>query len=941
MTAFPDELLDPIRAESEELIGMVLTTGKHVFVNQEEPAEAPVWWVVTNKRCWFISLHKKSTWFVADGHKDQVRIESSWRETRVWIGQWNMPLRSGTRRPAKQLLNRWNTLARDASKLPRETGQVLLLVGSAADGAQGLPRWWASRIAGRPDERWLLGIQSELVYSFNAYNGTILHVPVIIGISDQRTVLGAHAPWGELWSEELSEPLTWTKPLVGKLKVHVNKRIFYAPRGAAEPLEQAQLFQGESPERRWAVAANRALVAGEPLIATSLWSEAIRSKLDGAIWYDIAATAMAYEERALAATILFRTVSPTTTSPFGAWSKRLKPIRLSLKNRRVTWEQVQRSLHPTMDRFRIPPAPEGLPFPPENPTETWAFALCCKKRWREAQAMWDSLPDSARVRQGVAACLEADPATDGSEAWQEAALAWRREGQGAPASEALERIASRDGQTLTRWLRAQWAWEDGQKVIAHRWWTKAMEADKTGQSRSRGDLRPEALHALAAHARRTAFPLVALHALHELIERNPRDIRAYYSQAQIAEQVDADRPKALALLQQATTHKEALQRCEDPMGWQVWTELGRLQAQLGEQQEARNSMAQAIAGDFLQPKAYEAALGCEPLELPPALATWWRQLLTLLNNSPLSEAPVNIPVQGLNDEDLAKLHPGGTSWLEQFSSSLQSSELPPRAQLVRGLEAAKTGEPAVLEPLCTLLSMPQPEAYWFRGEGAYGCSSWPYAPAILLIGHHHREEGPRRFTEPEWRFALGAELAHLKCEHPVLTTDENLFDSGKVAFQAFGKYAGTASNIVDVITLIPGVDQVAKLQKLIRMSRALASTHSTLDKASEAAKPALSALGLASDESGLASAGREGWAGAALQNRVHADRVALRLCGDPIAAIRAILKCSSRSLHHLDSLADQGILDLLSRELPPDEVIRIGALFEYCAQQRPDQWKTT
>jgi tetratricopeptide (TPR) repeat protein len=941
MTAFPDALLNPIRAEGEELIGMVLTTGQHAFVHETETAEAPVWWVVTTRRCWFISVDEQATWFVADGDPELIRIKSSWTETRVWIGPWNMPLRSGTRRPAKQLLKRWEKLAAGASPLPKEAGQVLLLVGSAAEGAHGLPSWWASRIAGRPDERWLLGINSGLYHPFNAHDGTILHVPITIGISDQRTALAARSPWGELWSEELPEPLRLTKPLVGKLKVMVNQRRFYAARGSLERLKQVALFQGEPPERRWAVAANRALIKGVPLRATSLWSEAIRLKLAGAIWYDLAGTAMAYGKHELAATILFRAVGPTTTSPFGAWSKRLKPIRVSLKNSKVTWEQVQRTLHPTMERFQVPEPPEGLPFPPANPTETWAYALCCSQRWREAQAMWASLPDSAHARQGIAACLRADPATDGNEAWREAALAWRREGQQEEAYAALERVAALDGQALDRWLRAQWAWEDGHKAVAHQWWTKALAADSTGQSRKRGELSSAALHALAAHAIRIELPQAALHALHELVEQDASDVLAYYKQAQIAERVEEDIEKAAQLLLQATTHEEVLSRSEEPLRWQVWSQLGRHQAHMGQQEQALSSMAEAISGDFLQPKAYEAALGCDDLELPPALATWWRQLLALLTDGALIEDPLHFPPERLNAEELAKLHPGGTSWLEQFSSSLQDSQLPQRNQLVRGLEATNPGEPAALQVLSEALHIPCPEAYWFRGEGAFGCSSWPLSPPLVLIGHQHAEEGPRAFSAAQWRFALGAELAHLKCEHPVLTTDENLVDSGKSAFRAFGKYAGTASNIVDIITLIPGVDQVAKLQKLIRMSRALAATHSTLDKAGEAAIPALTALGLLKDPSSHSTAGREGWAGAALQNRIHADRVGLLLCGDPVAAIWAILKSSSSSLHHLDSLGEQGILHLLSRELPPDEVIRIGALFEYCAQQRPDQWMET
>ena len=254
------------------------------------------------------------------------------------------------------------------------------------------------------------------------------------------------------------------------------------------------------------------------------------------------------------------------------------------------------------------------------------------------------------------------------------------------------------------------------------------------------------------------------------------------------------------------------------------------------------------------------------------------------------------------------------------------------------MEAAPTGDVPELSELANLLGMGAPEAFWFRGDGGFGCSSWPLSSPLLIVGREHSTAGPRKFTSAQWRFCLGAELAHLRCQHPVLAFDDGLIDSGKNAFKSFGKYAGTASNIVDIVTLIPGVDQVAKLQKLIRMSRALSATHSTLDKAAEVATPALKALGLLQQDGKPSTAGREGWAGASLQNRLHADRIALLLCGDPVAAIVSMLKSSSTSLPLVDSLHKQGLLSLLTTDFPPDEVIRIGALYEYCAHLRPDTW---
>jgi hypothetical protein len=850
-----------------------------------------------------------------------------------------MPLRSGTRRPAKQLLKRWKSVVVPAGIFPPEEGQVLRLVGANAEGVRTLPNWWANRIAGRPDERWLIGFDPGLSHPFNAHNGRVLDFQITIGISDQRTVLSSRAPWGELWTEELNRPLTWKKPLVGKLVIQANDRSLNAPRTEVATLEQVNLFQGESTERRWALAASRALLDGDPLSAANLWTEAVRLGFEELIWLDLAATAMAYNERALAAAILFHTVNPSTTLPFANWSKRLKPIKTKLQKTDVLWEQISRVLHPIIERFRLPNPPDGLPFPPDNPTETWAYALGCGNHWREAQTLWSSLPNTARSLQGIATCLSTDPATDGNDAWLSAAIAWRKEGNRPKAYTALERLANDTNQPSTRWLRAQWAWEDGQRSIAHQWWTKAVESDEGASRRERGQLSSTALHALAAHAARIDAPKAALHALKELVEIDPGDVIAYWKQAQLAESTEHDIPKAAQLLIEACKHDERLCQTEDPPRWKFWSTLGRYQAVLDQPDSALESLSEAIRGDFLQPLAYQAALNCEQLELPKALRIWWRQLLALLNEGPLEEISINSPAELLDTDRLASLHPGGINWFNQIKTNFEEAPLPNRNQLIRGLEATQADEVELINELANALDMPSPESFWFRGKGAFGCSSWPLDPPVLIIGREHAEPGPRQLSPMQWRFAIGGELAHLKCDHPVLVSEDSLVDSSKSAFRSFGKYAGTASNIVDIITLVPGIDQVAKLQKLIRISRALSKTHSTLDKAADVAAPALQALGLGQETGNPATAGREGWAGANLQNRLHADRIALLLCASPVASITAILKCSSRSLPHVDSLGKQGLLTLLSQELPSDEVIRIGAIFEFCANQRPDLWK--
>ena len=88
------------------------------------------------------------------------------------------------------------------------------------------------------------------------------------------------------------------------------------------------------------------------------------------------------------------------------------------------------------------------------------------------------------------------------------------------------------------------------------------------------------------------------------------------------------------------------------------------------------------------------------------------------------------------------------------------------------------------------------------------------------------------------------------------------------------------------------------------------------------------------DSSGI---GREGLTGAALQFRLHADRVGLLLCGDLRAAIEAILRSSSASLEVARSIDDKGLAAVLKdNEIQVDEALRITALVQFAATIDPE-----
>ena len=241
---------------------------------------------------------------------------------------------------------------------------------------------------------------------------------------------------------------------------------------------------------------------------------------------------------------------------------------------------------------------------------------------------------------------------------------------------------------------------------------------------------------------------------------------------------------------------------------------------------------------------------------------------------------------------------------------------------------------STVQSLSARLGIPPPDLYLFRGEGAWGAASWPVEPPVVLLGHDHLVDGPRRLAPAALEFLLAVELAHLSCKHPMLSFDATTVNATKSAYSVFGGYAGHAETVVDLVTLVPGVDQVAKLQQVIRLSRKVFAARGAADKLTSVAFPVLDWLGVAKGET-TDGVGREGLQGAAMQMRLQADRAALLLCGDARAAVDAILQSSSDAVKLRMGVLNQGLLPLME-EGPPsrlaaDEILRLTALVEFSA----------
>ncbi|MBX2803934.1 MAG: hypothetical protein KTR31_40030 [Myxococcales bacterium] len=348
---------------------------------------------------------------------------------------------------------------------------------------------------------------------------------------------------------------------------------------------------------------------------------------------------------------------------------------------------------------------------------------------------------------------------------------------------------------------------------------------------------------------------------------------------------------------------------------------------------AAETLAAAVAADFLQPQVWREAAALAPeAGLDPA---WWLHVHGVLAGGAARTQPGRRARRRLSTEALAALHPGGVGVVERVRQALSGERPPDRATLTRGLGAlsAKTHplEAEILERLCDALELKVPKAYVFRGEGAVGASAWATDPPVILLGAEHLAQGSRALSPEGLSFLLAVELVHLKCEHPVLSFDADLVGTSRSVYRSFGRFAGTAEGLVDVVTLIPGVDQLAKLQRVILLSRRVFATRSAVDRFGKNAVDVLGWLGLSADDQGGPSVGRQGLQGAALMFRMQADRAALLLTGDLSAAVDAILRSSSRGARLAERAATEGVAALLQDPDLPPVGLRLAALTQFAA----------
>lgn len=202
------------------------------------------------------------------------------------------------------------------------------------------------------------------------------------------------------------------------------------------------------------------------------------------------------------------------------------------------------------------------------------------------------------------------------------------------------------------------------------------------------------------------------------------------------------------------------------------------------------------------------------------------------------------------------------------------------------------------------------EAYVSRGARTSGVRACEGPPPFLLIGVDHLHEGPLWLGPGELRFAVGAEVAHLRLGHARLTA-QSLWD------KVFEEGPTFLATLADFAPFIPV--RGAALAKGLQLARLI-----PVGKLRAKARPG---GGLAVAWGDLLVACR------AMQ--LTADRAGLLLCGDLRSAVRGLLLTSPAGREALGRADRHGLRWALHRQddegepVPTQLALRVAALLAF------------
>jgi len=906
---------------------------------------APLWLAATQARIWLCAWDevRERAWAVAVSSPDQVGLDPGWQRDEVHLGPWRARLRRGSRKEVAALLERWRKRRPDGDPFPLK---VALPAAPAplAPGAPDLPADVPAALATVPsgvEETWLAAVPTDATWPVHPFAGpTTTHL--ILACSDRRNLLLAPHPDG---APATTVPVPHgALPLDGK--AWTLGSLSLRPRAPSALCDLVDILLAVvEPAERWGLTLRQALIEGHPRRALDLLARAHTLERAQACWPHLAQLCLALQEGPLATAAAWRALlaDPELDVDAVATLHRREgaAMRKAVRHERLSWTDVRRVAGGVFDDLAaVPDPPEALPWPPRGPLEAWATALAMHGRFEPGRVLWSRTRTGARRATGMAALAEAAEREDAAALWREAAIRTRDEGGDGYAG--LARAVALDEQALDRWRWGAWAWRDGQVDEAKEQWRRAQDLDDGGGvfAHAVDAAGLACLRDLALHTERRAL---AARVQERIVTQEPSSLQARQELARILE---ADgRPGEAAHVLEAAARAVDAQDVDlgEQARWPLWVRAAELHERGGRPDQATDCLREALAGDFLDLEAWVSALDA-PVTVSPELRAWWEHIHRVLAGQGAPPGRTLDPPASIADASLDALHPGGQGWLAALRHRLDATEPPSFAQLTRGLDRLREAEfvqaARTVEGLSDVLALQDPPTgHVFRGVGAWGISAWPGRPPALLLGVQHLRPGERHLEPAALRFALAAELVHLRCDHPVLTFDASWLGTSRSVYDQVNRWTGTAETVFDLVTLLPGLDQARKVQTLVKLARTAFRARGAVDKAVNLADPLSRWFGLATNEEARGLS-REGLSGAALQFRIQAERAALLLTGNLAAAVDALLVLSTSSASQVERVRSEGLASILrdpDSGLAGDELLRLSALVEFATSHMPWQ----
>ena len=870
--------------------------------------QVPLWVMRTPGQFWLAAADGDDVFVEATGDAEAVSVTRGWTRDQLRVGDRQLALARKSTERIEALVTAFKA---DAGG-PRHPAPVEAIVtGPLAEGAAGFPPWWVHSVPSEPEDPWLYAYVLATEWTFNVEGGTKTS-PLVFGVRGRGLAVAAELG-GQLHVAALEGPATAVAGL-GRTRIEIGVyRLDGARLDGGRAAELTRMINADE-GGRWAIAAALAMDDGRVDDAVSLWRVALARGHRAALSVHLAVAALAVDRPARAVTLL------RSAEPEPGWMSKLTGWRRAAARRT---DAVQALLDAEVEPASAPGP--GWPWPPATPAEAWAAA--------GGPATMPEPPNDPRRLQIEAAIAEAKgPAPVAAAAYRVAARAWAGAQDPKAAYQALASALRLEPDSPDHFQAAVWAYAADANEAAGVHMRAGLKVSPSAESLLALEPSADVLRSAAEIARSVGLPQTAGRLLIAALERSS-GATAETKLALARELAGGGAPaEAAGLIELVAAQRD--DESEDGVE-QLWLEAARLRHEAGAREETQTALRRAVQAGFLRPEVYREAAGFRSV-VGDMSADWWGHLAHLLSGSPPPGRP-RTPVDGLSKAQLDQLHPGGAGWLADMSQWLDAPAPPSRDQLIRGLERLESASfgPVfdVVDDVSRRLEIVPPPTYIYRGDDAYGLSAWPVSPPVLLIGHQHLVPGPRHLDGAALTFAVAVELVHLAAGHPLLSFESSVVGTSKSAYQAFGRFAGRAETVVDLVTLVPGIDQLAKIQRIVKLSRQVLTGWNQVNKASNLASPMLKWFG--GETSGSTGGiGRERLEGAALQFRLQADRAALLLCGSASAAVEAVLKTSRKGVVKVDTARQRGLAPLLKGEtdgLAPDELMRLSALLAWSA----------